>query len=503
MHSNKLNRFAWSIMNTRQHQIVIAKSLPLTLLMLAGIAPSLGCDGEGEDQADTQTVRSVAGAGFSTFDESRGGCLDSKNGVDCNNYEAKDAVYMSGGPTAAGLSNGDYYFAVLAPGYQNGGFIEDADGNLSDTVAGATEGDRGSGDDIGNRTFRVVNHEIVGYTGTHAWGRSPLGKDILQLLPFDDTDNPGGVYVLAICRVDAISPSECKYDAFRIRNGTDVEFGTVSGGKYYDTNTNGVREDGEPGLPGWLINYVDGVIGQLTTDSTGNFRIELVADTYTFAEVTPILSPAWIQTGNRRDQSSTSGDVSVMLNWDMSYDVVVVDNGSAENLWFGNVCVGGGGGHTLGYWSNKNGSALLTSADFALLSALSLVDATGAAFDPTSKQALSSWLRSGSANNMAYMLSVQLAAMELNVAHDFVDPNALIYAPGVRASNMNGFTTIIELLDAAEIALAANPVTIDPSSERTYQESLKDALDGANNDRSFVQPTPATCPAPIFTDFAP
>src|SRR6266508_3651008 len=116
----------------------------------------------------------VSGAGFTTLDASRGGCLDGQhpNGVNCNNYAGKDTVYASGGPTGGnGLSDGTYYFTVLAPGYQNGGFIDDATGNLSDTTAGETTG---------------------------------------------DNDNPGGVYILAVCPVGAISPSRCKYDAFRV-----------------------------------------------------------------------------------------------------------------------------------------------------------------------------------------------------------------------------------------------------------------------------------------------
>ena len=37
-------------------------------------------------------------------------------------------------------------------------------------------------------------------------------------------------------------------------------------------------------------------------------------------------------------------------------------------------------------------------------------------------------LLGGTATNMAYMLSVQLATMELNVGNHFVNPNAIIYA---------------------------------------------------------------------------
>ncbi len=161
----------------------------------------------------------VSGAGFTTFDASRGGCLDGQhpNGVNCDNYAGKGTVHASGGPSGGnGLSDGTYYFTVLAPAYQNGGFIDDAAGNLSDTTAGGTTGDNGSGDPIDNRTFTVLDRQIVSYTGTHATGTSPNDRFIIGLAPFDDTDNPGGVYILAVCPVGAISPSRCKYDAFRV-----------------------------------------------------------------------------------------------------------------------------------------------------------------------------------------------------------------------------------------------------------------------------------------------
>ena len=74
--------------------------------------------------------------------------------------------------------------------------------------------DLGSGDPVSNRTFTVVNHEIVLYSGTHAMGTSPQGKTIIQVAPFDLTSNDGGVYIMAVCQVGATSPSQCKYDAF-------------------------------------------------------------------------------------------------------------------------------------------------------------------------------------------------------------------------------------------------------------------------------------------------
>jgi hypothetical protein len=166
---------------------------------------------------------SAAGnAGYTTFDAVQDGCLDSPNGIDCNNYATKGDVYMNGGPTGGnGLADGDYYFTVLTPGSQNGGFVYGANGNLSDNVVGGTTGDAGSGDLDACRTFHVSGGLIDSYsTGCdHGTGTSPNGKFIIQLSPYDDTDNPGGVYILAICEVGATSPSQCKYDAFRIAAG--------------------------------------------------------------------------------------------------------------------------------------------------------------------------------------------------------------------------------------------------------------------------------------------
>jgi len=164
-------------------------------------------------------------AGYTTFDAVQGGCLDGPNGVDCNNYDSKGDVYMNGGPaTGAGLNDGDYYFTVIVPGHQNGGFIQGADGNLSDKTNGSTAGDLGSGDEIADRTFTistVLGHKLISYGGPHGTGTSPNGQLIVQLIPYDDTSNNGGVYIMAICEVGATSPSQCKFDAFRI-NGQKV-----------------------------------------------------------------------------------------------------------------------------------------------------------------------------------------------------------------------------------------------------------------------------------------
>lgn len=437
----------------------------------------------------------VSGAGFTTFDSERDGCHDSPNGINCNNYDSKGDVFTSGGPGPSGLSDGDYYFAVLAPGYQRSGFMDGAEGNLSDTVAGGTSGDEGIGDTIADRTFTVRDHEIVTYDGPHEQGTSPNGRAILRLYPFDDTPNEGGVYILAMCRVGATAPSECKFDAFRVRPGGTVEFPVARGMKYYDANANGAFDEGEVGIAGWPIDYENEVAETVSTGAGGRFELTLVAGSYTFAE-RAAASP-WMQTGNLVDQTVVTGGASAELV-EHAYSVALVDGGTVDGLYFGNLCVGAGGGRTLGFWSNKNGQRLVSADDLDALAALHLVEDDGSAFDPTSYAPLRTWLLSANATNMARMLSAQLAAMVLNVREGLVDADALVLATGTTSANPAGFATVGDLITEADDQLAAHPLTISIGEGRAAQEALKDALDAANENRSFVQPGPEHCPAPTW-----
>jgi hypothetical protein len=57
---------------------------------------------------------------------------------------------------------------------------------------------------------------------------------------------------------------------------------------------------------------------------------------------------------------------------------------------------------------------------------------------------------------MAYMLSAQLAAMELNVFNGFVNGNALIYAPGTTSANALGYASVNAVMAEANTDLATN-----------------------------------------------
>lgn len=237
------------------------------------------------------------GAAYTTFLKGQQAhCVGgSPNGVNCNIYDDKNAVFMNGGPVGNVLSDGTYFFAVLQPGAQHKFF--DGTGLLSS-------------DGLDQRTFNVVGGAIDtdAYTnggGTHATGKDPLKKPVIGLMPYDDTPNPGGVYILAICQDGATAPSQCKYDAFKIKtSGGGAKVNSVFGGdKWLDTTPNGVLDPGETGLASWTINiYKNGTfVTSVTTDVNGAWQyttpdaaVGAGTDTYVFCEV---LQTGWVQNG--------------------------------------------------------------------------------------------------------------------------------------------------------------------------------------------------------------
>lgn len=260
-----------------------------------------------------------------------------------------------------------------------------------------------------------------------------------------------------------------------------ASLGSISGAKFYDADTDGLWDVGEPAIEGWLVHLTsDGVDEYALTDADGEFIFEdLEPGSYTVQEILPPTppNPTWVPTT----------DTSFSHDLEAGEDYVGPD--------FGNVCLGPGGGHTKGYWGNKNGYNTMNeiigmATALSALTDLNLVDGSGTAFDPASYDALDSWLQAANATNMAYMLSAQLAAMKLNVMATFVDPDALVYAPGVPGENAAGFISISDLMTAANDELGAHPSTPEGDPNRDLQETIKDALDDANNDLIFVCPEP-------------
>jgi hypothetical protein len=817
-----------------------ALSFGVALLWAAGCMGEVptGSEKPVEQENAATAQQALSGAVFTTFDVDVQGCLNgtNPNGINCNLYSSKQSVYTSGGPLASGLEDGTYFFAVLTPGAQNGGYLDGAAGNLSDTTANGS-GDDGSGDLVGNRTFTVTDHAISAYGGSHATGHDPQGGFVIGLFPFDDTDNPGGEYILAVCEEGATSDSQCKFDAFKVKAGgcesaadcddgnpcTDdvcdaggacshpagnagavcrpsagacdaaevcsgdsnecpadgksvavcrpaagpcdapescdgasndcpadgflpastecrsaagacdvaesctgasaecpsdtkstavcrASAGACDVAESCDGASNDCPADGflpastecrsaagacdvaesctgasaecpsdtkstaecrasagvcdapescdgvsndcpaDAFLPAStecrasagacdlsesctgasaecpadakstaecrasagvcdVAESCDGVGNDCpadaflpaTTECRGAAGVCDVAESCTGASaecpsdakstaecrasagecdvaescdgvgndcpadaVKPVNTacsddgsactadvcdgsgvscqhPAQVHghkyydanlDGSGSGESGVagwqilvngvavtstdasgaysyfpgfgySGDITVCegssSGWVSTSDTChVVDIANACSVDFSNVCLGAGGGLTLGFWSNKNGQALITEAHLAALRALNLRDDMGGNYDPATKLSLRTWLLNGTAVNMAYMLSVQLAAMDLNVLNGFVYGDALIFAPGTNSANALGFATVSAIIAEADASLAANGQTLDGDPARADQEALKNALDNANNNKNFFQSDSAKCAAPSF-----
>ena len=97
---------------------------------------------------------------------------------------------------------------------------------------------------------------------------------------------------------------------------------------------------------------------------------------------------------------------------------------------------------------------------------------------------MAKWILAKSDDNMAYKLSSMLAAMELNVFNGFVDEDALVYCP--LSVDPSGTISIKLLMEKANQELCDHPLTPVGSDFRSWQETLKDVLDDANNNLNWV-----------------
>ncbi len=168
----------------------------VSFALAAGIVA--GCAGSNTDDATrTLEVARLSGAIFTTL-------VDGTR-VDANIYQSKDDVYLDGGPgpgapqMSAGLPDGNYYFMVTDPSGQtllSTDAIECREVVVEDGVITAV----------------VVSgcQHLTGDDEDH-------DATTVQLMPYEDTPNPGGEYKVWMTPVD-------EYDA-SARNAT---FGFIS-----------------------------------------------------------------------------------------------------------------------------------------------------------------------------------------------------------------------------------------------------------------------------------
>lgn len=288
----------------------------------------------------------VSGAGWTTVNTATDGsnhCKNGNPGVNCNIYDGKQYVWLNGGPASGGLApDGSYFFAVLVPGGQpnpNDGGAK----NLSDDF-----------DTVANRTFTVTNGEVSAYAGSHDFDSGSGGgahpnhlPPFIRLMPYADTTNPGGVYIMAICSLAngyPVVPSACKYDAFKVKTGAGKVQAVISGAKYLDANKNGKRDSGETGLANWMIHLTgsDGTNETIATDANGDWTYTVPAHNPTSGTTTynveEVQQAGYAQTGNTTDQSIAAGGASVSLA-SFAYTVTVPNDAvsAVSQLFFGNI----------------------------------------------------------------------------------------------------------------------------------------------------------------------
>ena len=407
------------------------------------------------------------------------------NGVDLNIYSAKGDVYLDGGPAhpgAASLPPGDYYVQVTDP---SGACV------LGTSVGASNE-----------RPFHVNTNGTVDcihlcevlINGPGACALNGVDPNC----GYNDTTNPGGEYKAWVSTESSFTNNSTKTDNFKVKADPPPPV-TLCIDKFYDANVNGIKDTGEVSINGWPIRVFadDNLIIERETAFCA------VVDEGSYRVVEGDITN-WVHTGAVINGQPFTGSGSPK-------EVYPVTLPPDQTVEFGNVCLGAGGGLTLGFWSNKNGQNLENSSDFTFLTGLCLRNATGGNQDfngtlAQNKTALNSWLLSATATNMAYMLSAQLTAMELNVRHAFVNGTALVfggdcvkaYQQSGQLLGSNGFITVNDLMTAAANELCAHGYTPSGNQFRAFQECMKTTLDQANNNVNFVQATP--CPfsfAPI------
>ena len=320
---------------------------------------------------------------------------------------------------------------------------------------------------------------------------------VLTRIPAESTFCVGDTIVTWTATDECGNPSTCTQ--------TVTVKGQICATKYYDANANGVRDNGEVGVPGWQIVVTGTASFSGTTGSDGTVCFDAPAGTYTVSEGTPTQTN-WVHT------TPTS-----------CTDVTVSAANCNPSCAFGNYCFSPpSNGFTIGYWTNANGKKVLDQNPgwVALLNGLGcLRNANGTIHTFSTVADLKNWLNGATATNMAYMLSAQLAANVLDGAYKGLNGATSVVVPGGVKTNANvcmvpylsvtqaiscgsppllaltsvsgstacgctsndGLVTIADLRTRACCLLGSYGNTTASGVPRTYQECVKDILDMINN----------------------
>jgi hypothetical protein len=293
--------------------------------------------------------------------------------VNANLYEAKEDVYLDGGPGpnapagAAGLPEGDYYFQVTDPSgkdllssdhVQARKIHVNADGVIDLIYQGYT--------------YEKIQGEWQQVPAQHNEGididHPELGAITVQLFPYDDTPNPGGVYKVWITRVEdyeglyagddayvpqngqdkvpvngenyqpgnyhGFIPAFSKTDNFKVeKKGKPYDSPEITVRKFHDANLNGDWDEGEEEVFGWAVGVVD-PLSMVSTVFTAATVIAEPAGTWSFVEDTPA---GTLQTVSFLDGATVSAYPAANPNVQVT---VAGTSGETHEVVYGNIGLG-------------------------------------------------------------------------------------------------------------------------------------------------------------------
>lgn len=256
-------------------------------------------------------------------------------------YLAKEDVYLDGGPgpnapvTAASLPAGDYYFQVTDPSGKvllsvdpiESRKVHINDYGVIDQIYPALVQTRYQGKWYGTH--------VAGVDADH--GGAPWDAITVQLMPYENTPNNGGVYKVWITPVGSYSPgsgkwgfipSESKTDNYKVKGAKIPPVITVK--KFHDVNANGIWDAGEPEL-NWAVDITEPGFSAPNDNKITPFNfIAAVPGVHAFTELIPDVCPPWEQTALYIDGVAQTISETAYVN-------VAGTSGETHVIIFGNV----------------------------------------------------------------------------------------------------------------------------------------------------------------------
>jgi hypothetical protein len=259
------------------------------LVMTAGTFASCQADVGEPVAVVVSALRAHPGAIFTTVEDG--------SRVNHNIYEDKEDVYLDGGPGpnapagAAGLTPGEYYFQVTDPSGKDllstdhiscRKVMVNAEGVIEAYLPGTNYAWKG-GPPSERGWYEVA---CSGHNTGIDIDHSEVGAITVQLMPYDDTPNRGGVYKVWMTPVgdydgpvfdpeggktQAVNgegwipanahgfiPRHAKTDNYKVhKKGKPCEPQALVLTKFHDANVNGVMDTGEQGVTGWGMTVLD------------------------------------------------------------------------------------------------------------------------------------------------------------------------------------------------------------------------------------------------------